>query len=383
MGVRIDALDAVANAQSDHVIPAMRSGQTVKLTAQQLATFIIAIVTDSAPATLDTLNELAAALGDDPNFAASTAAALAARLEKAQNLADLSSKPQAVKNLGVEAVYALAQGRLSLNNGVAVTVSDVTAAGSVHWVPYLGERIWLFSGSLWTSFASGALSLSLSGTTASRPHDIFMDFNGGSPVLVHTAWNSDTVRSVALATQDGVLVKSGAPGQRYLGTIYVNASNQCEDSNARRWVWNFYNRRPRPMRVVEGTDTWSYTTATIRQVNGSTANQLDFVRGLDEDAVSARAMAVAANPTVPCTIRTLIGLNSTTAPASGSLFNLTELQVASRTQTAAAEYSGFPGVGRHFLAWLEQSSATGTTTWYGDNGSTTSVQTGIAGLVWA
>ena len=34
---------------------------------------IIAANTDSAPATLDTLNELAAALGDDPNFAAPTA----------------------------------------------------------------------------------------------------------------------------------------------------------------------------------------------------------------------------------------------------------------------------------------------------------------------
>ena len=34
---------------------------------------IIAQITDSAPATLDTLNELAAALGDDPNFATTTA----------------------------------------------------------------------------------------------------------------------------------------------------------------------------------------------------------------------------------------------------------------------------------------------------------------------
>src|SRR6056300_1317722 len=33
------------------------------------ATNIVASITDSAPATLDTLNELAAALGDDPNFA--------------------------------------------------------------------------------------------------------------------------------------------------------------------------------------------------------------------------------------------------------------------------------------------------------------------------
>jgi hypothetical protein len=39
---------------------------------------IIASITDSAPATLDTLNELAAALGDDANYATTTAATIAA-----------------------------------------------------------------------------------------------------------------------------------------------------------------------------------------------------------------------------------------------------------------------------------------------------------------
>ena len=39
---------------------------------------IIAAITDSAPATLDTLNELAAALGDDANYATTTAATIAA-----------------------------------------------------------------------------------------------------------------------------------------------------------------------------------------------------------------------------------------------------------------------------------------------------------------
>lgn len=79
MGIRIDALDAAVSAQADHELPAMRDGQTVKLTAAQLATFIIAIITDSAPATLDTLNELAAALGDDPNFATTVSNALATK----------------------------------------------------------------------------------------------------------------------------------------------------------------------------------------------------------------------------------------------------------------------------------------------------------------
>ena len=43
------------------------------------ATNIIAAITDSAPATLDTLNELAAALGDDPNFATTVTNSIATK----------------------------------------------------------------------------------------------------------------------------------------------------------------------------------------------------------------------------------------------------------------------------------------------------------------
>jgi len=42
MGIRIDDLDAAASAQADHAIPAMRSNRTVKVTVQQIATYITA-----------------------------------------------------------------------------------------------------------------------------------------------------------------------------------------------------------------------------------------------------------------------------------------------------------------------------------------------------
>lgn len=51
----------------------------------------IAALVDSAPTTLDTLNELAAALGDDPNFATTTASALGNKL----NTADFNSTADA------------------------------------------------------------------------------------------------------------------------------------------------------------------------------------------------------------------------------------------------------------------------------------------------
>ncbi len=50
-------------------------------TSSQLQTTITAAIVDTAPITLDTLNELAAALGDDPNFATTINNALAARVQ--------------------------------------------------------------------------------------------------------------------------------------------------------------------------------------------------------------------------------------------------------------------------------------------------------------
>ena len=73
------------------------------LSAQGYATqsTIVAAITDSAPGTLDTLNELAAALGDDPNFATTVTNSLAtkANISSLANVAtsgdytDISNRP--------------------------------------------------------------------------------------------------------------------------------------------------------------------------------------------------------------------------------------------------------------------------------------------------
>lgn len=65
---------------------------------------VVAALVDSAPSTLDTLNELAAALGDDPNFATTTATALGLRVRvdtAAQGL-DSTQKSNARTNIGAQ-----------------------------------------------------------------------------------------------------------------------------------------------------------------------------------------------------------------------------------------------------------------------------------------
>ena len=55
---------------------------TGNIATEAYATAAVAAVIDTAPGALDTLNELAAALGDDPNFAATVNAAIAARTKR-------------------------------------------------------------------------------------------------------------------------------------------------------------------------------------------------------------------------------------------------------------------------------------------------------------
>jgi hypothetical protein len=59
---------------------------------------------DSAPGTLNTLNELAAALGDDPNFAASTTAALANRVRTDTATQGLTATQQSNARANIGAV---------------------------------------------------------------------------------------------------------------------------------------------------------------------------------------------------------------------------------------------------------------------------------------
>ncbi|EPJ5579321.1 phage tail protein [Citrobacter farmeri] len=63
----------------------------------------IAALVASSPAALDTLNELAAALGNDPNFATTMTNALAGKMDKAANGKDIADVSEFLKNLGLGA----------------------------------------------------------------------------------------------------------------------------------------------------------------------------------------------------------------------------------------------------------------------------------------
>lgn len=277
---------------------------------------------------------------------------------------------------------SMCEGRLTLETGVPISTTDQTAKETLYFTPYKGNCIALYDGTNWVRRTFSEVSVDVPDATG--VYDVFAYDNSGTVTLEVLAWTNTTTRATALTTQDGVLVKTGALTRRYLGSFYsTTAGNgQIEDSVANRYLWNYYNRVPRIMRVLESTNTWQYTTATIRQANNSTANQLNFVIGYSEDLVEATICAAVYNSS-PIGVAVGVGLDTTSAFTTGGMFPLTWTSAASSIPDQLhASLKCFPGVGKHYLSWNEYSGASGTTTWVGDNGDASIYQSGIHGVLW-
>lgn len=274
--------------------------------------------------------------------------------------------------------------RLTLTTATPVTTADVAGATTVYCTPYKGRVIALWNGAAWQNYTSNEFSIALGTLTSGKPYDVFCYQNAGVPTLeLGTAWTNDTTRAVALAYQNGILVKSGDATRRYLGTFYTTATTTTEDSVANRYLYNYYNKASRQMKRRETTASWVYTTATIRQANGSTANQLNFIVGVSEDVVRADLIVAVNNTNAAVYIAAGIGLDSTTTPAADAIMTGVTTSGAGYGMTMPASYSGVPSAGRHFLTWLEYSAATGTTTWTGIPNTAALIIPGINGSLMA
>lgn len=287
-------------------------------------------------------------------------------------------------------VLSVCEVRLSLTSGTPVTITDVTAATTVYVTLYKGNRIALYDGSTWNLREVTANTPITVPATTSTVYDVFCYDSATVPTFETLAWTNDTTRATALTTQDGVLCKSGSVTRRYIGSFRTTAvSGQTEDSLAKRLVWNYNNRAQRPMRVLEATDSWAYTTDTYRQANASTANQLAVLNGFPESGIDVNVVGFASNSSANIRRYVAIGEDSTSAGATGLLGMLSsgsDNAPANSIYRLDAALRTIPAVGYHFYAWLERSEATGTCTWRGDDGAgigATKLQAGIIGTWWS
>jgi hypothetical protein len=130
-------------------------------------------------------------------------------------------------------------------------------------------------------------------------------------------------------------------------------------------IWSYYNRVSVALARRDPAASWNLTSTTYQQLNQSTANQLNFVQGLSEDAFEAQAQATANinSNAFYCGI----GLNSTNTRIGMA----SETSISGLATTATAK--GMPIVGLNYLAALQMVS-TGTATAYG---GANNIDTGI------
>ena len=278
-------------------------------------------------------------------------------------------------------------GRISLENGTPISTSDQTAKTSVYFSPYMGNKISLYNTTttLWTVHEFGNLSHSLSGETANKNWDVFAKSTNGVVSLTVTEWTDDTNRATNVVFQDGVYCKNGALDERYIGTYRTTGTTgQCEDSQAKRLIWNAYNQIDRQLYHLPSANSWTYNTDTIQQASNTASNKVEAVSGLEGSAIQVDNWVMYSHSQAAATTFVAVGIgeNSTTANATGCVMLASNPQVADSIDFVSAHLKKHKAAGYHYYAMLEVVTEVSgqTTTFYGDNGAPTKRQSGISAI---
>lgn len=237
----------------------------------------------------------------------------------------------------------------------------------LYWTPYLGNQIALYNGSTWVTYSVSAdLNISLAGTIANRPYDVFCYHNGTIPTLELLAWTNSANRATALVLQDGVYCKTGALTRRYLGTVYINSSGgQSDDTITRRNVYNYYNRVRRRLYVLEGT-SHAYNGAYRLWNNSETDNRLEFVIGVAEEITEVDVNTAVKAGADGSSARTRIYIDGSGVGNPASNYNNQYVVGSSLIKTLLA-------AGYHYVNLYE----------YGDHASSTFANMVLEGMVMA
>lgn len=284
------------------------------------------------------------------------------------------------------------QGRLTLTSATPVLTATVSGATTIYYTPYVGNLVPIYDGTNIIPTACAELSniTSNSATGSAGPaavaansiYDLFVWSNAGTPTLTRgPVWTNATTRSAgtALTRVNGLWlnnasITNGPAGSRgtYVGTVASNGSSQIDyifgasasgGTAASLMVWNAYNRVSTGTVVTDSGATYTYTSSTIRQARASAGNQVGFVLGLQEDAVSTwltvDSQTVAA---LTANTRSGMGFDSTTTFGAGTFANVSAFATGQPIAGGTVGSQWSPAIGTHVLSANERSDNTNANT---------------------
>jgi hypothetical protein len=277
-------------------------------------------------------------------------------------------------------------GRLTLTSGTPVLTATVSAATTIYYALYVGDRIPIYdaSGFVDTIFTelSNVTTNSATGkagpaaVTINSNYDLFVWNDSGTVRLTRgPAWTSDSARGTGAGTSElqrlngiwtnKVAITNGpaANAGTYVGTVRSDGSSQINfqfgssgsgtAQQAIFGVWNAYNRVVVGTVVQDSTGSWTYTSTTVRASNASNGNRISLIRGLDEDSVLVTFCQRIQPPNTNSNFYQIgIGLDSTTTFAQQAYIQ-NPSTATGISITIACGYAALPGLGWHFLQALE------------------------------
>ncbi len=204
---------------------AEQSSNDTQLATTAFVRSAIAALVDSSPGALDTLNELAAALGDDPNFATTMTNALAGKQPLDGTLTNLSGKD----------VPALLQ-YLGLGETINLAKNAVPATRRVNSKPLTGDI------TLWASDV-GAISADAVGEITDNGTMASANTPGWWRVAVS---NSDTVTDFPTYPDGSKLYSYGYLFVEKIGEVWFQHYYAHMGANAKRQDWGTVPNTSRP-----------------------------------------------------------------------------------------------------------------------------------------
>ena len=211
----------------------------------------VAGVVDSAPAALNTLNELAAALGDDASFSTTTSTALGNRLRVDTASQGLTGTQQAhaITNLGIRATKA----ELNLLDGVTATTTELNYTDGV------------------TSNIQTQLNGKLS-TSGTAPHANNLNATDDRDIAPEDLSYTDDLR-IYFADKGGL--ETGTIGSNYQDVLVLNSYSDATGGDANALAFDKSEKKIYHYQADQAATNWG-TAKTLAYTDDITLSTLSI-----------------------------------------------------------------------------------------------------------